>query len=321
VFDLVDIGGMNSQPPKTQTDILLESGTNELEVLVFDLAGQSYGVNVAKVREVILPVQPIASPDQPPAVLGMFNLRGAVLPLVDLHQYFSLPQDETETKRRRVIVTEFNGQQAAFRVDAVQHIHRISWQAVREVPEVHEGQHHFAVTGVTEIHDRLILMLDFESIVDHISMSDQLHIGVVDNPLGIDRASKRVLLAEDSPFIGKLMIELLHNSGYAQAQLYRNGGMAWEALATIAKDKAPLPDLLVTDIEMPRMDGLALTRRVKNDSHLSTIPVILFSSLITPDTLHKGKQVGADRQINKPQLPDLVHLIDSFFAEPNAQAA
>jgi len=321
VFDLVDIGGMNSQPPKTQTDILLESGTNELEVLVFTLAGQSYGVNVAKVREVILPVQPIASPDQPPAVLGMFNLRGVVLPLVDLHKYFSLPQDEADNKRRRVIVTEFNGQQAAFQVDAVQHIHRISWQAVREVPEVHEGQHHFAVTGVTEINDQLILMLDFESIVDHISLNEKLHIDVVDNPLGIDRASKRVLLAEDSPFIGKLMIELLHNSGYTQAQLYRNGGLAWDALSAISKENAPIPDLLVSDIEMPRMDGLALTRRVKEDPHLCGVPVILFSSLITPDTLHKGKQVGADRQINKPQLSELVHLIDSFFAEPTAQAA
>ncbi|MFN3165514.1 MAG: chemotaxis protein [Phycisphaeraceae bacterium] len=313
---------MNSRPLKPQTDILLESGTNELEVLVFTLAGQSYGVNVAKVREVILPVQPIASPDQPSAVLGMFNLRGAVLPLVDLHKYFSLPHDGTDPKRMRVIVTEFNGQQAAFRVDAVRHIHRMSWQAMREVPEVHEGQHHFAVTGVTEINDQLILMLDFESIVDHISLNEKLHVKVIDNPMGVDRASKRVLLAEDSPFIGKLMIELLHNSGYTQAQLYRNGGLAWDALSALAKDNhAPLPDLLVSDIEMPRMDGLALTRRVKQDPRLCAVPVILFSSLITPDTVHKGKQVGADRQINKPQLSELVHIIDGFFVEPATRAA
>ena len=312
---------MNHSPTKPQTDILLESGTNELEVLVFTLAGQSYGVNVAKVREVILPVKVIASPEQPGAVMGMFNLRGAVLPLVNLHTYFDLPEDAAPPERRRIIVTEFNGQQAAFQVDAVQHIHRISWKAMREVPEIHEGQHHFAVTGVTEIKDKLILMLDFESIVDHISLNAQLHIKQVDNPLGIDRASKRVLLAEDSPFIGKLMIELLHNSGYTQAQLFRNGGLAWNALSSIATEGKPLPDLLVSDIEMPQMDGLALTRRVKEDARLSAIPVILFSSLITPDTLHKGKQVGADRQINKPQLAELVQIIDGFFAEPTTQAA
>lgn len=312
---------MNNHPPKPQTDILLESGTNELEVLVFTLAGQAYGVNVAKVREVILPVKVIASPDQPGAVMGMFNLRGTVLPLVDLHKYFALLKDDETIDRRRIIVTEFNGQQAAFQVDAVRHIHRISWQAMREVPQLHEGQHHFAVTGVTEINDQLILMLDFESIVDHISLNAQLHIKQVDNPLGIDRGSKRVLLAEDSPFIGKLMIDLLHNSGYRQAQLYRNGGQAWEAISATAKTDEPLPDLLVSDIEMPQMDGLALTRRIKEDAKLRGIPVILFSSLITPDTLHKGKQVGADRQISKPQLSELVQLIDGFFAEPAKQAA
>jgi len=305
----------------SRTDILLESGTNELEVLIFRLAGQSYGVNVAKVREVILPVTPTASPEQPEAVMGMFNLRGKVLPLVDLHRYFNLKPCDNDASRRRIIVTEFNGTQAAFLVDAVEHIHRISWKAMREVPRVHDGANHFSVTGVTEIKDQLILMLDFESIVDHIAMSDQLHIKAVDNPLGIDRASKRVFLAEDSPFVGNLMIDLLHNSGYKQARLFRNGGQAWQALQELAKAGQPMPELLVSDIEMPQMDGLALTRGIKEDPKLCTIPVILFSSLITPDTLHKGEQVGALKQISKPQLRELVQIIDEYFASPAKKAA
>jgi two-component system chemotaxis response regulator CheV len=313
----------NTPTGQNNSEILLESGTNELEVLVFNLGGQNYGVNVAKVREVILPVKVAASPEQPEAVMGMFNLRGKVLPLVDLHDYFELgPQEDKEgPDTRRIIVTEFNGQMGAFLVDAVQHIHRMSWSNMREVPAIHEGANHFSVTGVTEINEKLILMLDFESIVDHIALNDQLHIKQVENTLGVDRESKRVYLAEDSPFIGKLMINLLHNSGYTQAKLFRNGGLAWEALNDLKKSGEPLPELLVSDIEMPQMDGLALTRHIKEDAALREIPVILFSSLITPDTMHKGTQVGALKQINKPQLSELVQLIDQYFTGDLKQAA
>lgn len=312
----------NTPTGQNNSEILLESGTNELEVLVFSLAGQCYGVNVAKVREVILPTKVTASPDQPDAVMGMFNLRGKVLPLVDLRDYFDLgPREQEALDTRRIIVTEFNGQMGAFQVDAVQQIHRMSWQDMREVPSIHEGANHFAVTGVTEINGKLILMLDFESIVDHIAMNDQLHIKKVENTLGVDRESKRVYLAEDSPFVGKLMINLLHNSGYTQAKLFRNGGLAWAALNELKTTGEALPELLVSDIEMPQMDGLALTRRIKEDAALSDIPVILFSSLITPDTLHKGTQVGALKQINKPQLSELVLLLDQYFTGDLSQAA
>jgi len=305
------------------SDILLESGTNELEVLIFRLSGQRYGVNVAKVREVILPVVTAASPNQPESVLGMFNLRGKVMPLVDLHHYFELEPETEGVQSGRVIVTEFNGQSAGFRVDGVEQIHRMSWASMREVPQIHESGNHFAVTGVTEINKELILMLDFESIVDHIALNKQLHIKHVENPLGVDRGSKRIFLAEDSRFIANLMIELLHNSGYTQAQLFRNGGQAWDALNTLIKAGQPLPQLLVSDIEMPQMDGLALTRRIKETAALRDIPVILFSSLITADTLHKGEQVGAMRQISKPQLTELVQIIDGYFNEnePTAAAA
>lgn len=312
----------NNTGSQNKSDILLESGTNELEVLVFRLDGQSYGVNVAKVREVILPVKATANPDQPEAVMGMFNLRGKVLPLVDLHDYFNLgPRNESGPDQRRIIVTEFNGQMGAFQVDAVEQIHRISWKDMRVVPSIHEGVSHISVTGVTEIDGKLILMLDFESIVDHIALNDQLHVKKVENMLGVDRSSKRVFLAEDSPFIGKLMINLLHNSGYTQAKLFNNGGLVWDELNELKASGEPLPELLVSDIEMPQMDGLALTRSIKEDPALNNIPVILFSSLITSDTLHKGNQVGALKQINKPQLSELVQLIDEYFNGSLSQAA
>ncbi|MEM6552130.1 MAG: chemotaxis protein [Planctomycetota bacterium] len=302
-------------PDNAKTDILLESGTNELEVLVFSLANQHFGVNVAKVREVILPVIVSAAPEQPPHVRGVFDLRGRVLPLIDLHHYLNLPPHDPDENNRRIIVTEFNGQNAAFLVETVDRIHRMSWSDMKPVPET-SPHHQSPVTGITELRDQLLLMLDFESIVDHVAIQKTMHVNKVDNPLGIDRPAKRVLLAEDSPFIGKLMLDILHNSGYTQAILHRNGQAAWDALQHAIDNEDPLPELVVSDIEMPAMDGLALTRSIKQHPALQHTPVILFSSLITDDTRHKGKQVGADQQIAKPQLPQLVTLIDEHFNTP-----
>ncbi len=307
-------------PPNQHAEILLESGTNELEVLVFGLGGQAYGVNVAKVREVIPFVEVAASPSQPDCVRGMFNLRGVVLPLVDLHHYLDIPPQEPDEAHRRIIVTEFNGQRAAFLVESVEQIHRMSWRDMRPVPETH-GKSHFAITGIAEINERLILMLDFESILDHISLQDQLHITRVDNTLGVDRQSKRILFAEDSHFIGQLMHKVLTGSGYEQTKLYRNGFDAWSAIEHAVAQGEPLPDLVVSDIEMPQMDGLALTRRIKESPDLRHIPVILFSSLITEDTRHKGEIVGADKQVAKPQLPEVVGLIDEHFHQLRSSAA
>ncbi|MEM0914822.1 MAG: chemotaxis protein [Planctomycetota bacterium] len=311
----------DSSPSHGRDNILLESGTNELEVLVFGIAGQRFGVNVAKVREVILNTQTAAAPGQPDAVRGMLNLRGVIHPLVDLAAALDLTSEADESAKR-IIVTEFNGQKAAFLVDRVEQIHRMSWTQIEAVPPL-EGAQHPAVTGLTKIDDGLVLMLDFESISDKIAMQDRLHIGAVPNPHGVDREAKRVLLAEDSRFIAELMHKVLIESGYVQAELHFNGRSAWERLQAAADNGEPVPDLVVSDIEMPRMDGLALTRQIKEHAALKHIPVVLFSSLITEDTLHKGKKVGADEQMSKPQLTEVVELIDRYMLKgaPTAQAA
>ncbi len=312
----------NDPTPKSRDEILLESGTNELEVLIFGLGDQSYGVNVAKVREVILPVSVAASPGQPADVMGMFNLRGVVLPLVNLHSYFKIKPVNTDPASHRIIVTEFNGEQAAFMVERVEHIHRMSWQAMRTVPD-ETGSDHMAVTGITEIGDRLILMLDFESIFDSVSMQNALHITSVDNELGVDRSSVNVFIAEDSKFIRTIMYNVLTSSGYTNVTAFSNGQDCWDAIQAGAQGQGTKPDILITDIEMPRMDGLHLTRKVRETASIKTMPVLLFSSLITKDTRHKGEAVGADQQIAKPELPSLVLIVDQWIVtlEERAKAA
>jgi len=299
--------------PQANADILLESGTNEFEVLVFGLGKGAYGVNVAKVREVILPRRITASPGRHESVRGIFNLRNNVLPLIDLCHYLNI-EPVSDDKAKRIIVTEFNGIHTAFEVDWVEQIYRMSWKHMQPVPESY-GQSHFCLTGITEIKERLVLMLDFESVVDHVNMQDDLHVEIVENTLGVDRAGKCVFIAEDSRFIRDLMETTLRSSGYGKIRPFDTGLQAWQEMERIAHDDSDDKqcDILIADIEMPQMDGLHLIRRVKADPALKGIPAILFSSLISDDTTHKGQQVGADDQLAKPQLPRLVEIVDSWI--------
>lgn len=299
-------------------DILLEAGTNELEVLVFMLGTEErpawFGVNVAKVREVIRSQTTYATPGQHRSVVGMFNIRGSVIPLIDLARHLSLATSDAAEKKR-VIITEFNGVRAGFLVDGVEQIYRMSWQRVRSSPTLSglgRGDARASLrsvgstTGIVEIKDRLVQMVDFESVADAILMQDKLKVQSVENELGVDRASKRVVIAEDSPFMRSVIERVFRASGYAAIEVFDNGESAWEAI-----QRGPAPHCVVSDIEMPRMDGLHLCKRIKATASLGAgVPVVLFSSLISEDNLNKGAQVGADMQVAKPELAEMVRLVD-----------
>lgn len=300
-----------------KTDILLDAGTNELEVLVFKLADGLFGVNVAKVREVIRFTDPTESPMRHESVMGMINLRGQVVPMIDLKKHLDLGVVDSEDPANRVIITEFNGIRSGYVVDGVDQIHRIKWSDVREAPDVHSIDTSYTTqvpvsscTGVLEIDGKLVLMLDFESVADAILLNDKLHIDHVENPDQVDRGSKRVILAEDSPFMRELMQRVLINSGYTRLEVFSNGADAWECVAKTAEER-PI-DAVVSDIEMPAMDGLHLCKRIResNSPAIKNLPVVLFSSLISEDNQKKGRQVGASVQIPKPELADVVRLVD-----------
>ncbi|MEO0515025.1 MAG: chemotaxis protein [Planctomycetota bacterium] len=307
---------------KSNKDILLESGTNELEVLVFELGGQRFGVNVAKVREVILHVDAVPTPGQADTVKGVIRLRGSVLTVVDLHKQLSrLPKFDDETQWR-IIVTEFNGATAAFEVEAVDSIYRLSWEDVRPVPDS-GANGHAAVTGMAEVGEELIMMLDFESIYDTITNKDSHAKNAAVNTMGVDRSKCRVWLAEDSSFIRASIERMLVGSGYELFTAYRNGLEAWDAFKAAVNDGDDLPDVLISDIEMPQMDGLHLCKKVKENASTAGTKVVLYSSLITAETRHKGVEVGADEQFNKPKLENVVHTIDKWMTQAlsNSQAA
>lgn len=307
---------------KNENNILIEAGTNELEVLVFLLGGRRFGVNVAKVREVILPLAPSPAPGQPESVLGLIRLRGAVLMLVDLHKHLDIPQTKRDEARTgtRVVVTEFNGITAAFEVEDVDSIYRISWEKIRAAPDM-SSDDVAEITGIAEIGDHMVMMLDFESVYAEVTGGKTQTENDVALPEGLDRSSVLVWLAEDSSFIRASIERILKHAGYVNYRMFHDGAEAWEAFKKAVNTGERIPDAMVSDIEMPRMDGLHLCKRVKSTPQTESTKVVLYSSLITEQTRHRGIEVGADEQFNKPKISQVVQTLDRWSLEKNAKAA
>lgn len=300
-------------------NILLDAASNELEIIVFyieeDLPDGTtytsyYGMNVAKVLSIIRrpPVTGVPGKHHP-AALGTFNLRGKVLPLVDLSMW--LGKNTRPDDSWKVIVSEFSSTTTAFLVSGVTRIHRMTWGQV-EPPGKHlQSFSHDCITGVVRFDERIVFLLDMEQIIG--SMNPRLSLDAHAEQLneGVDGAGCHILIADDSPSVRNTIALVLEKAGFRVTRT-TCGREAWEALqAWKSKSEAegkPIQryvDLIISDIEMPEMDGHTLTRRIKDDPLLKEIPVILFSSLISDVVREKGVKAGADDQISKPDLPEL----------------
>lgn len=295
-------------------EILLESGTNELEVLVFSIADYTFGINVAKVREV-LKLQPITSlPRAHSSVRGVFKLRNSVIPCVSLYEHLQLGEASPQAEST-MILTDFNRQQTAFLVDGVERIHRLSWEQILGVPPI-MSLNNTPVTAVARCDERLIVLLDFEMIIDQVTGA-LMDAEAIENPLEIPRHQLKIVLADDSPTVRKGVTKTLAASGYTQLQYFENGAAAWNWLESQVRETGrahDVADLVISDIEMPQVDGFHLTKKIKDHPVLGCLPVLLYSSIVTPDNDKKGKAVGADAQIAKPELHRIVEMADSLIS-------
>ena len=303
---------------ENKTGILLESGTNELEVMEFTIAGEVFGINVAKVTEIMIPSDVKPMQHAHPCVEGVFKPRGDVITVIDLPKYLGLeiPEDD----RSLFIVTNFNKMNVAFRVQRVVGIARISWTAIQKPDKIIYGGSDGVATGLAEFEDRLITILDFEKIVAEISPETSIKESEIDE-LGERQVSDEpIIIAEDSVLLAKMIVDCLRKAGYRNITQFDNGQEAWDYLSGI-RDDADLREkvaLIITDIEMPKMDGHRLTKLVKDDIKLKNIPVVIFSSLINEETYIKGKSLGADEQLSKPEIGHLVEVIDHLLRIRNA---
>jgi two-component system chemotaxis response regulator CheV len=301
------------------SDILLESGTNELEIMEFTIAGNSFGINVAKVTEIMQYSVVKPMPNSHPSVEGVFMPRDIILTVIDLPNYMGLPSSEDKA-RDMLIVTSFNKMNVAFHVHTVEIIHRISWDDIEKPDTTIYGGEEGLATGIAKIGPKLITIVDFEKIVVDISPESGIQMSEIDELGPRQRSTKPVIIAEDSPFLKKLLLEALTAAGYTNIKANNNGEEAWKYLEN-ARDEiiASGEDLvsraaaIITDIEMPKMDGHRLTKLVKEDRILRDIPVIIFSSLIN-DAMHdKGEKLGAAAQLSKPEIGNLVTTLDKFI--------
>lgn len=300
---------------KKQTEILLESGTNELEILEFTIAGELFGINVAKVREIMKYHEIKPMQNCHPDVEGIFKPRDTVITVIDLAKYLHLPPT-SDMERDIFIITHFNNLNFAFHVHTVVGIDRISWTKMQKPDQIIYGGEEGIATGIAEFENRLITILDFEKIVAEISPQTGIQLEDIDRMGSRARNNRPILVAEDSMLLTKMIREALHKAGYVNTICVNNGQEAWDFLTEAKLSGDPLKNhvvCVVTDIEMPQMDGHRLTKLIKEDIALKALPVILFSSLINEEMRIKGKQLGADDQISKPEIANLVGVIDRLI--------
>ena len=295
------------------TKILLENGTNELEVLEFKICGNSYGINVAKIKEIInyQPVTPV--PNAHPSIEGIFMPRDVMITAIDLRNCL---QRGTSEPNGLFIVTNFNNLDIALHVDSVVGIHRVSWSNIIKPNATVSNSEEGISTGVIKINDKLIIILDFERIVTDISPETGLKVEEV-TALDVlpERAEYPILIAEDSLLLNRLIVDSLKTAGYNQLIITNNGQEAWDIISDCVRrgDLKSHIKAVITDIEMPLMDGHRLTKLIKDGDETKDIPVVIFSSLVNEEMMKKGNALGADAQISKPEIGKLVRIMDGLL--------
>jgi two-component system chemotaxis response regulator CheV len=295
-------------------DILLESGTGELEIIEFVIGEKHYAINVIKVKE-ILDVQSntiTKLPESHPAIAGLILSRNSILTLVDLK--YVLDKQSITTTLSKVIVCEFNKIKVAFSIDEIVGVHRIKWNEILKPDDISINS---LVVGNIIMDKKIVLMLDFEKIITDINPNTGINSNSIANIAYKDRGNIKIFLADDSPLIRQLLSDTLTIAGFKNLKFFDNGQQALDCLTKISENKKDKftedVQVLITDIEMPQLDGLTLTRTVKNHPILNKLPIIVFSSLITDNLRHKGESVGADGQLSKPEVGLLVDMIDNFI--------
>lgn len=298
-----------------QTKILLESGTNELEIMEFTVGGELFGINIAKIREIMRAQETKRMPNSHNFVEGIFKQRGEVITVIDLAKCLNIERSENKS-HDIFILTHFNKLNFAFRVESVVGIDRVSWEDIKKPDKVIYSGEDSVATAIAEYKDRLITILDFEKIIADISPETSITLDRLDELGDRVESQKKILVAEDSMMLSNLIIGFLHKSGYKNTVKFNNGKEAWNYLTEAKESGLPISNYvscIVSDIEMPLMDGHRLTKLIKTDDELKHIPVILFSSLISDELRIKGKEVGADEQITKPEIVELVNIIDRLI--------
>ena len=300
-----------------ESKILLENGTNELEVLEFKIDDHCYGINVAKIKEIIVYQEVTPVPNAHPSIEGIFMPRDTMITAIDLRNCL---QRGASQPGGLFIITNFNKLDIAFHVDAVVGIHRVSWADIIKPNATISKTEESISTGIIKFENQLIIILDFEKIVADINPNTGLNMDALEEIGTRPRNEVPIVLAEDSQLLNRLIVDSLNKAGYNNVIHFENGKLAYDYIKS-CKEKGTLDDIkcIITDIEMPIMDGHRLTKLIKSDDATKKIPLIIFSSLVNEEMRRKRESLGADRQLSKPEIGNLVAVIDELVNAPNAR--
>lgn len=310
---------MNSSSSK---GILLESGTNEAEFLRFSIQQNFYGCNVSKVCQIILLDDKALTrlPEQPETILGAIYFRGTPVSVIDLGKTLSLPVNP-ERKNALLLVTEFNKKTVGFVIDEVQGIERITWDKFESLNSNSLFENNTSVIGTVDINGSLMMILDLEAIMSNIDPT--MRIDSFANEITkedtstekIKREKIRILYAEDSLLIQKILIKTLKEAGFQSISACTTGA---SALALITESGgAGAFDIILSDIEMPEMDGLTFCKKIRETKDGKEIPFIFFSSMINDQMKIKCERVGGNEAFSKPEVHKIVSAIDSLVRIKN----
>jgi len=285
------------------------AGTNRLEVLLFSLGKdmntkreEVFGINVFKVREVMRVPDITHAPDMPTSVEGMTSLRGTMVPVVNLAEFCGVTLDKPP---EILIVTEYNKHMQGFLVHSVENILRLQWSDIKVPPPMMSDRLGGLVTAVTELKDgRIVMIMDVERVLAetaNFGMEESYYEGV---PSLADEGYT-IMFADDSSVARSQIERTLDHMNVAHVSAH-NGAQAWTKLKEIAAKAEttglPVSDFIqaiLTDVEMPEMDGYVLTKNIKSDPRFAGIPVIMHSSLSAEANQSLGKGVGADAYVAK----------------------
>lgn len=305
---------MKNMTTENNVGVLIESGTNELEIVSYTVGVNLFSINVLKVKEIITPLPVTPVPESHSSVEGVVQVRGEIMPVISLAKALNLTSDRP-LENTKFIICELNQMKVVFRVDEVHRIQRVSWAQIEEPSSLSMGLEE-TTSGVIKMDEKIILLLDYEKIVYDITNEHGFDVNGIENSQELNRAEKVIYVAEDSAILRQLLEETLTKAGYEKIQFFYNGQEALDQIMKLAKERGEemyqSVHMLITDIEMPKMDGHHLTRTLKENATTSKLPIVIFSSLITSDLRHKGDTVGANAQISKPDIHQLIKIVDSL---------
>jgi two-component system chemotaxis response regulator CheV len=293
----------------------LKVGSNEMELVDFRILKEEdgeiyegiYGINVSKVREIIKLPKLTELPGTPEFIEGIFDLRDVVIPVVNLAKWMGIKEPDDVQKRTRVIITEFNNVLIGFIVHDAKRIRRISWSEIEPASFANGGGEldGSKITGVTKIEDdSVLLILDLESVVQELGLYEPEVDNTTHSISEDDKFSGVALVLDDSSTARKIVKDALEKMGFdvVEAMDGEEGLKKLDELYAVHEDR--INDhlkIIISDVEMPRMDGFHFAANVKEDERFSKIPIVFNSSISDHFSENRGIEAGGEAYLVKFQ--------------------